>query len=256
MGRPQYEDRVTLGGIVGGGITRAEAAASARTLPGRQYAETRGPEHPVLPPLHATRSASSPHTPPHAAMTGTHIHEHHDYGQGTPPAPGQRLGIHIHEHTHRGDASHSPGGSHPHRVSHTPGNPDATMPNAQLNSSPAPGETRDDVSGIGLGEQIARFLASQGVDVAAALADAQYAREHAGQRAQATAGRASDLAGALRRAKRRTELAQEAWRAGWSGSSWHEVCQMREAQADAEAELRECCLNDPALVSAAKRAAR
>jgi hypothetical protein len=108
---------------------------------------------------------------------------------------------------------------------------------------------------LDLGLAIRTYLESEGVDIERSLADAGYAREHAGQRAREQADRAEALAGALRRARRKLSFEQ----AGFcDGSPGFGVALIAEAQtrvdqlADA---LSECCCNDPELVSAAVRRA-
>jgi hypothetical protein len=76
----RFEDRYTVGG------PGTREGGPPRPVPGPQYAgETRGPQHPVLPPLHAMR-ASSPPGPVHQVYSGTHVHEHPAHGatDGTP----------------------------------------------------------------------------------------------------------------------------------------------------------------------------
>jgi hypothetical protein len=127
---------------------------------------------------------------------------------------------------------------------------------AQLNSQEAlMSETRD-VSGFSLAEQISAYLQAQGVDVSRALQDAQYAREHAGQRAQAAAGRARDLAGALKRAKRALAFEQEAFCSRRSGSGIGLVSEAQQRVDMLNAALADACVGDPELVTAAKLAAR
>jgi len=252
--RPRFEDRYVSGG---------------QPLPARWNAAAERWE----PVLGEERGASSRRAVTHAAMTGKHIHEHHDYGQGTPPAPGQRLGIHIHEHEHHGDAAHSPGrDGHRHRVSGTPGNPDASTPSAQLSGGAPGGETRGSRQGvparqredagmgagledIDLGAAITAYLAQQGVNVDRALERAQTAAQSREQRARRRMEAAGHAAYQLRAAKRALAVEQEGFLSRRPGCGIAKVAEAQERVTMAEAALAEACLDDPATIAQAKRRA-
>lgn len=118
---------------------------------------------------------------------------------------------------------------------------------------PGPGLPEPGVSGISLNELISRFLTSQGVDVGRALADAGYAREHAGRRTAARADRLKDLARQLRPARRAAEFEADCWRRGSPGFTLASVTEKRTAVAELEAELREAAGWDEALIRDVKR---
>jgi hypothetical protein len=171
-------------------------------------------------------------------MSIVHAHEHSD-GHG---------GLHSHLHSHAGDSYHS-GEGHSH-----PGQPDADMPQVGLASALLTGEGRD-VTGIGLVDVIERFLRGQGVDVAAAIADLGYQREHAERAARATAERAHHIASALRKAKRKLWFEQQGFLGGTHGFSIGSVGAASERVDQLAAALAETCVNDPDLIAEAKRLA-
>src|SRR5438067_1952348 len=109
----------------------------------------------------------------HEPLSIIHVHAHSD-GHG---------GTHSHLHPHTGDNYHS-GASHP----AAPGNPDADMTGAQLNSGAPGGETRDVYAAAG------RYLKAEGVDVERELARAGREREYETHRVRAAADGIRSLA--------------------------------------------------------------
>ncbi|HXZ72640.1 MAG TPA: hypothetical protein VEH31_17460 [Streptosporangiaceae bacterium] len=111
------------------------------------------------------------------------------------------------------------------------------------------------VSGIGLGERIERFLASQGVDVRQAVADAGRAEERRAQQARDRMRQAADLAGSLRRAKRKLRFEQNGWQQSAPGFSLARVTEAQSRVQQLEASLREACLGNEATIAEVKRRA-
>ena len=122
----------------------------------------------------------------------------------------------------------------------------------------APAEQEDpggEVTGIGLGEQIARFLTAQGIDLGRAVADAGHARERRGQRARDRAQRAGDIAIHLRRAKRKLQFEQRGYVEGAPGFSVSKVGEAQRRVDQLDAELREVCVGDEEIIAEVQRRA-
>jgi hypothetical protein len=111
------------------------------------------------------------------------------------------------------------------------------------------------VSGIGLGEQIARFLTAQGIDLGRAVTDAGHARERREQRAKDRARAAGDIAIHLRKAKRKLAFEQRGFSDGAPGFSVSKIAEAQQRVDQLDAALREACVDDPELISEVKRRA-
>jgi hypothetical protein len=169
----------------------------------------------------------------HEPLSIIHVHAHSD-GHG---------GTHSHLHPHTGDNHHS-GAGHP----ASPGNPDADMTGAQLNSGTPGGETRDVYAAA------AAYLQREGVDVERALTVAGHVREGERTRARAAAGRARDLALDLKKADRALLFEARGLNEGAAGFDRTRLGEARERVAQLTAALEEACVNDRGLVRAARRA--
>lgn len=219
----QYEERVTRGGITcrQDGVIISQSRRPARPQP-------------VLSPVHGATRAAGPFAAGHEPLSIIHVHAHPD-GHG---------GTHSHLHPHTGDNNHS-GAGHP----AAPGNPDADMTGAQLNSSGTGGETRDVYA------KAVRYLELEGVDVARGLQRAEDAQDAATSRTRAAVHDIRGLALTLKRAE--TDLLAESrgFNEGGTGFTSARLGEARERVDRLTAELRAACLDDPALARAARRAA-
>jgi HK97 family phage prohead protease len=180
---------------------------------------------------------------PHEPLTIVHSHAHAD-GHGRQ---------HSHVHRHANDNRHS-GTGHSH-----PGNPDDSMPTVGLASSGHGGETRGGdgmgLEDLDLGAAILAYFRQQGIDVQRSVAEAGYAREHAGQRARERAEGAQHLACALRNAKRALLFEQRGFLDHASGFGIAKVGEAQQRVDQLTAALANVCVNDPELISEAKRLA-
>lgn len=182
--------------------------------------------------------------PLHQPYSGQHVHSHPAFGHpGGDPVYGMPPGHHMHAHSHSRDASHD--------HHHEPGQPGPGMPEVMLHDADPGGE----VSGIGLGEQIRRYLEGQGVNVEHALADLEHAGERQAQRARDRVQRAGDIAFQLRKAKRKLWFEQQGFATSSPGFTIAKISEAQERVSRLDAELREVCVNDPELISEAKRKA-
>ena len=87
-----------------------------------------------------------------------------------------------------------------------------------------------------------------------AVRDAGYAAGHRAEAAEARAERAKDYARDLRAAKRKLSFEQEGFVACRPGFSIGRVGEASERVTQLEGLLAECCLDDPEVIGAARRA--
>jgi hypothetical protein len=159
----------------------------------------------------------------HEPLSIIHVHAHSD-GHGD---------THSHLHPHTGDNYHS-GASHP----AAPGNPDADMTGAQLNSGAPVGETRD-VYAVAR-----RYLELEGVDVDRELARVTREREYKANRAREAADRATSLALDLKAAEKRLLFEARGVLDGAAGFSRTKLGEAQARVSDLAAALDEACLHD------------
>jgi hypothetical protein len=171
----------------------------------------------------------------HEPLSIIHVHAHSD-GHG---------GTHSHLHPHTGDNHHS-GASHP----AAPGNPDADMTGAQLNSGAPGGETRDVYTAAEW------WLQCEGVDVERELARIGREHEYAANRAREAADRATSLAIDLKKAERALLHESRGFTAGCAGFTRTTLAEARARVGQLEAELEAACLDDPLLARSVRRSAR
>lgn len=219
----QYEERVTRGGITcrQDGVIISQSRSPARPQP-------------VLSPVHGVTRAAGPFAAGHEPLSIIHVHAHPD-GHG---------GTHSHLHPHTGDNNHS-GAGHP----AAPGNPDADMTGAQLNSGGTGGETRDVYA------KAVRYLQLEGVNVGRALSRAEDGLAAERSRTRATVHDIRGLALQLKGAE--AALAFEA-RGVLDGVAGFSRARLGEAQDRVNllaAALEAACCDDPELARQARRAA-
>ena len=110
-----------------------------------------------------------------------------------------------------------------------------------------------EVSGIGIGEQIRRYLEGQGVDVDHALADAGHGRDRQRQRAENMAREAGQVYLELRAARRKLRFEQSGFARGLPGFGITKINEAQQRVGHLDAEFRDLLGNDEDLMAEVAR---
>jgi hypothetical protein len=108
---------------------------------------------------------------------------------------------------------------------------------------------------LDLGLAIRTYLESEGVDIGRALAEQGYAAERKASDARERADRAGGIAIALAKARQALRFEQDGYLRSASGFGIAKVGEAQQRVDQLTAALSEACVNDPELISEAKRRA-